>query len=93
MPEAARNHVALGLLILAKAFGMAGLVLGSTHRFAGGSLLALDGVLLVAAVVIALRTARAQHRADAAGKEVLARMMREGTLDQYLRELREEAAE
>ncbi len=87
MPETSRNFIALALLILAKALGIAGLIVGASHRFAGGFLLVLDGVFLVAAVAICLGIARDRKKAEAGQKEVLAQMVREGTLKQYLRDL------
>lgn len=87
MPETSRNFVALALLILAKALGIAGLIVGAHHRFAGGFLLALDGVFLASAVALCLGVARARNKAEIGQKEVLAQMIREGTLKQYLRDL------
>lgn len=88
MPTSTRNQLALGLLVLAKALGIAGLVLGARHRLGGGLLLALDGVLLVAAVVISIRGMKQASDEEDADKAVLARMVEQGTLDQYLRDLR-----
>jgi hypothetical protein len=83
-----RNLVALALLVLAKVLGIAGLIVGASHRAAGTILLALDGVLIVAAVAICLATFRARAKAEVAEKQILAKMMQDGTLDQYLAELR-----
>jgi hypothetical protein len=87
MPETSRNFVALALLILAKALGIAGLIVGAHHRVAGGLLLALDGVFLVVAVAICLGVARSRKKEEQGQKEMLAKMVREGTLKQYLRDL------
>jgi uncharacterized membrane protein required for colicin V production len=85
-----RNHIALAVLIVGKVFGIAGLVVGSTSRLLGGALLGLDGVLIVAAVVLCLHTMKARSRQDDGHKDVLRQMMREGTLKQYLRDLEAE---
>lgn len=79
------------MLVLAKVVGVAGLVLGATHRILGGTLLGLDGVLLVAALVVCMRNMSAQTREEKTQKDLLAQMLREGTLDQFLREVREQA--
>jgi hypothetical protein len=86
-----RNKVALALLVLGKIFGVAGLAVGAVHRFAGGLLLGLDGVFIVAAVVVCVGTMKAREREDLGRKAILAEMMRDGTLDEYLREVRAEA--
>jgi hypothetical protein len=87
MPESSRNYVALFVLILGKALGIGGLIVGAVHRVAGGTLLALDGVFILAAIVLCLRVARGQAQAAQDDKRVLARLIREGTLKQYLRDL------
>lgn len=91
MPQQSRNHIALGLLILAKAVGVGGLVVGAVHRVGGAVLLGADGVLLIVAVAMCIGTMREQAKADLGQKEVLAQMLREGTLKQYLRDLQDEA--
>lgn len=94
MPETVRtrNHLALGLLVLAKCLGIGGLILGMSHRFAGGLFLALDGVFLVASIALCIKTSKLQEKADLDHKAALAQMVREGTLDQLLRDIRAEAA-
>lgn len=88
MPETnSRNFIALALLVLAKALGIGGLIVGAHHRVLGGTLLVLDGVFLVAAVAICLGVSRARSKAEIGQKEILAQMVREGTLKQYLRDL------
>jgi hypothetical protein len=87
----ARNQIAIASLIFAKVLGIAGLIVGAMgHRILGGSLLACDGVLLIVAVVIGLRSVKAAKSDESDQKQLLAQMMREGTLDQYLRDLRTE---
>ena len=88
--QRSRNYLALGLLVAGKLLGIGGLVVGSSSRVLGGTLLALDGILIVAAVVVCLRTMRTRAKEDAGQKEVLRQMMKEGTLKQYLRDLEEE---
>lgn len=85
-----RNYLALGLLIMGKVLGIAGLVVGSTSRVLGGTFLVLDGVLIVGAIVVCLGTMRARAKEDAGQKAVLRQMMKEGTLEQHLRDLKEE---
>jgi uncharacterized membrane protein required for colicin V production len=89
-PLRLRNHLALGLLIVGKLFGIGGLVVGSTSRVLGGGLLGLDGILIVAAVVVCLRSMKTREREDDAQKAVLRQMVQEGTLKQYLRDLEAE---
>ena len=90
-PANSRNFVALALLVLAKVLGIGGLIVaGSGHRTAGAVLLALDGVLLVAAVVICLRGLRARKSEDEESKAMLAKMVREGTLKEFLREVEQQ---
>ncbi|MBX3261455.1 MAG: hypothetical protein KIS78_17665 [Labilithrix sp.] len=88
--QRSRNQVALGLLIVGKLFGIAGLALGSTSRVLGGTLLGVDGLLIVVAVTICVVTMKAREREDANEKQVLRQMMKEGTLKQYLRDLEAE---
>jgi hypothetical protein len=77
------------MLVAAKVFGVAGLVLGATsHRLLGGALLVFDGLLLVVAAGLVIRTMGADKVEEKEQKQVLEQMMREGTLDQYLRDLR-----
>lgn len=83
------GSLAIFLLVLGKAFGIAGLIVGPVNRVAGGLLLALDAVLIVAALTIALRESRRQAKEADDDKAVLARLAREGTLKQYLREIEE----
>ena len=91
MPEPkSQNHLALFLLILGKALGIGGLILGAVHRVAGGTLLVLDAVFIVAAITVALRVSRKQATEAASDKETLARLVREGTLKQYLRDIEAE---
>lgn len=85
-----RNHLALAILVVGKLFGIAGLVVGSSSRVLGGTFLGLDGVFIVAAVVMCLRTMKAREKEDDGHKQVLRQMVREGTLKQYLRDLETE---
>ena len=86
-----RNRLAFATLVLAKIVGVAGLVIGVTsHRLVGGVLLGLDAVLLVTALGMCVRAMRGQQEKEAGQKEVLSQMVREGTLEQFLRDLREE---
>ncbi|MFO0738107.1 MAG: hypothetical protein U0270_19600 [Labilithrix sp.] len=84
------NSLAIFLLVLGKALGIAGLMVGTVNRVAGGILLLLDGILIVAALVIALRNGREQAKEADNDKAVLARLVREGSLKQYLREIEED---
>ncbi|MBX3197417.1 MAG: hypothetical protein KF894_04610 [Labilithrix sp.] len=93
LKQRSRNQVALGLLIVGKLFGIAGLALGSTSRVLGGALLGIDGLLIVVAVVMCVLTMKAREREDADEKQVLRQMLKEGTLKQYLRDLEAEERE
>lgn len=85
-----RNVAAFVALIVAKISGLVGLALGYTsHRTEAALLLTLDGVLLVTAVVLCIQGMRARVREDEGHKQALAQMIREGTLNQYLRELKD----
>lgn len=87
----ARNRTALALLVLGKIFGVAGLVFGMTeHRTIGGLLLGMDGLFLTVAVVLSVQTMKLRTREDGSHKQVLAQMLREGTLSQHLRDLKAE---
>jgi hypothetical protein len=86
-----RHQLAFGFLILGKALGIGGLVLAfAGHPFGGGVMLALDGAFIVTAIVIALRVMSERAKEEAGHKQVLAQMVREGTLKQYLRDLQTE---
>jgi hypothetical protein len=87
-----RNRLALALLIVGKLFGIAGLAIAGSHRTAGGLLLALDGLLIVSAIVVSLRTMKRHAVQDEGDKELLRKMIREGTLQQHLRDLEAEGA-
>jgi len=85
----ASNRLAIAMLISARVFGSAGLILGATsYRFLGGTLLVLDGLLLAVAAFLGIRNMRENKVEETGDKQLLAKMMREGTLDQYLRDLR-----
>lgn len=89
-----RNHLALGLLIVGKAIGIGGLVVSSAgSRLIGGLMLGLYGILIVAAVVMCIVMMRDRKREEVGHKAVLAQMVREGTLKQYLRDLQAEELE
>jgi hypothetical protein len=76
------------MLVSAKIFGLVGLVLGFTsYRPLGGVLLALDGMLLGVAVALATRAMRSAKIEEKTHKQILAQMVREGTLHQYLRDI------
>jgi hypothetical protein len=82
------NSVAFVMLLSAKIFGITGFALGFTgYRPLGGALLVFDGLLLAAAVTLALRTMRSEAREEKTHKEILKQMVREGTLQQYLRDI------
>lgn len=83
----------MAMLVFAKVFGIAGLILGATsYRFLGGALLVIDGLLLGTAAYLGIRNMREEKVDEKDQKKLLAQMMREGTLDQYLREVRAEGA-
>ena len=83
-----RNYLALATLALAKVLGLIGLALGYTqHRTLGGVLLGMDGVLLVVTIVLAAQMMRGVKREEETHKDILEKMVREGTLQQYLRDI------
>jgi hypothetical protein len=83
------SAVAIPVLISAKVFGVVGLVLGFTsYRPVGGVLLALDGVLLGVTVALSVRAMRSAAIEEKTHKQILEQMVREGTLRQYLRDIR-----
>lgn len=83
-----RNQLAITAVVAGKILGIGGLVLGSSaHRTLGGLLLCIDGLCIVIATILCLRNMRSREKEDAGHKQVLAQMIREGTLKQYLREL------
>lgn len=85
-----RNYTALALLILGKIIGILGLVAGwMGHRAIGGGMLGLYGLCVVATIVLCLTTMRRRNRHDDAHKQALAEMLREGTLDAHLREVKQ----
>lgn len=87
----AHNRVALAALITAKVIGIGGLVVAVMgHRTLGGTLLALDGVLIATAIGVSLRLMRRREEEDTSQKAALAQMIREGTLKQFLRDLEAE---
>lgn len=93
MPESEtqQNTLAFVLVLLSKVFGIVGLIVGAIHRVAGGTLLLLDGLFIVASVVICIRLGRKQAKAAADDRMIVARLVREGTLKQYLRDVEAEA--
>lgn len=94
MPESNeknQNTLALVLVLLSKAVGIGGLVVGFFNRTGGGALLVLDGFLIAAAVTICLRVGRQQSKAADGDREIVARLVREGTLKQYIKDVEAEA--
>lgn len=78
------------MLLAAKVFGIVGLIVGVTqYRVLGGVLLGLDGALLAFAVGLALKNMKSSAAEERDQKQVLEQMIREGTLDQFLRDLRD----
>ena len=85
------NTIALLTLIAGKVIGIIALVVGSANRTLGAVLLGLAGVLVVGAAVLCVLIMRGRSKVDDGKKAMLAEMKRDGTLDQYLRELEAEA--
>lgn len=83
-----KSQLALACLILAKVVGIAGLVLSYTElRTLGAALLVLDGVLLLTAVILAIWNGKEMAQESETEKDLLERMLREGTLKQHLKDL------
>jgi len=91
-PATPNNSLALILLVTGKILGIVGLVLGAspTYRTIGGVFLVFDALFIVASIVLCIRTMGARARQDADQKAVLAQMVREGTLKQFLQEIEAE---
>lgn len=89
MDVKARNQLAIAMLVFAKVFGIAGLILGVTsYRFVGGAMLVFDALLLGCAAFLGLRNMKDEKVEEKGQKQLLEQMVREGTLDQYLRDIR-----
>ncbi|MDB4941164.1 MAG: hypothetical protein JWP97_698 [Labilithrix sp.] len=85
----AKNRLAIVLLVTAKVVGLAGIILGVTrYRVLGGILLGLDAVVILAAIVLAIRNMKRASIVESDDKATLRRMVEEGTLDQYLSDIR-----
>lgn len=89
MTPEVRNRVALTMLVLAKIVGVLGLVV--PNRSLGAALLILDGLLLAGAVALCILNGRKLVQAEDAQRDMLAQMVREGTLDLFVREARQKA--
>ena len=89
--ETQQNTLAFVLVLLSKVFGIVGLIVGAFHRVAGGTLLLLDGLFIIASVVLCVRLGKKQAKAAEDDRKVVARLVREGTLKQYLRDVEAEA--
>jgi hypothetical protein len=85
-----RNPTALALLIAGKMIGIGGLIVGSEARVLGGILLGIDGVCIVAAIAVSMRTWSERSREELSQKDVLRQLVKEGTLQQFLRDIEEE---
>ena len=85
-----RNTLALAFLIFGKLLGIGGLVVGGSHRILGGTLLGLDGLFIFIAVGVCLKTMKDRRTEESGHKDLLRQMMKEGTLNQYLRDLKAE---
>ena len=71
-----------------KIIGVGGLVVGAGgYRVAGGLMLLLDGLFISTAVALCILEMNPRAKEEVGHKEVLAQMIREGTLKQYLRDL------
>jgi len=89
--ESSQRSLALFFVLLSKVLGIGGLVLGAYHRAGGATLLALDGLFIVLGIALCIRIGREQAKAEEEDKQILARLVREGTLKQYLRDVEVEA--
>jgi hypothetical protein len=87
-----RNQLALAFLVVGKLLGIVALVLGGAHRLLGGLFLGLDGLFILIAVGLCVSTMKAHAKEAHGQKEMLRQLMKEGTLDQYIRDLKKEEA-
>lgn len=82
------NKIAFLTFVLAKFSGLIGIVIGfAGFRFWGGSLLALDGILLLVTVILCVLEMNRQKNKDHQNKDALAKMMEDGTIHQRLQEM------
>ena len=89
--ETQHNTLAFVLVLLSKVFGIVGLLVGAIHRVAGGTLLLVDGLFIISSVIICVRLGKKQAKAADDDRQIVARLVREGTLKQYLRDVEAEA--
>lgn len=82
------NRFAIFCLVMAKVAGVAGIALAYCgFRTIGGPLLVVDGVMLVLALALCCWAGQTTNRQDETDREVIARMMRDGTLRSCVKEL------
>ena len=82
------NRFAIFSLVMAKILGVAGIGLAfAGYKTIGGPLLIADVVMIVLALVLCCFAGNATARQDEDDREVVARMLRSGTLQSCVREL------
>ena len=83
-----RNKIAIGLLFLAKFIGMCGIGIGFLgYRTLGGTMLAIDGILLVCCVLLCLLEHQSQIKQEGVELDMLEKMLADGTLGQRLEDI------
>jgi hypothetical protein len=83
-----KNGIALACVGAAKVCGIGGVAAGFAHQRAlAVTLMSGAGVLLALAVTICILVMKDQAQEETTDKAILERMMREGTLKQYLADL------
>lgn len=90
-----QNRLAVGLIVAAKVFGVLGIILAwAGVRTLGAIFLLIDGLLLLAAVIVTVMAKKEQVVTASVEeqKAILEAMVKDGTIDRYLREIRERDA-
>lgn len=81
------NRISIGFFVLAKFCGILGIIIAfAGFRNLGGSLLALDGILLLACIICCIAQMHKQNKDDIKDKDVLDKMLSDGSLHQRLQE-------
>lgn len=82
------NLTAILCLVVGKISGITELALSYVGlKTLGGSLLIVDGAGIIASLVLCFLAARTTAKQEELDKDIVARLMKEGTLKHYVREL------
>lgn len=82
------NTIAIGSLVLAKVFGLFGVVIAyAGNQKLGGFLLLLDGLMIFSAIVFALIMSKQLEKKEETEQDLLRKLMDNGTLKYHLKEI------